>query len=247
MRRRRTDDELDGDREAARIALALGADLRHARRQRRLTQQELGDRAGIKRTRIGELERGSGASAPLRLWVRLGKAIDRPLAAALSRDLAAPPEPADAGHLAAQELLLRLSRNTGRTGLFELPTKSSTTAGVIDVGIRDEVHQLLILVEIWNRLTDLGSASRSTSRKIAEVEAAILPPRFRVASCWLFVDNAANRAIVRRFPEIVRSRFPGSSLGWVRALVQGSEPPREPGIVWIDPRSGTITEVRLHG
>jgi hypothetical protein len=157
------------------------------------------------------------------------------------------PEPTDAGHLAAQELVLRLARRTGRLGEFELPTRSSASAGVVDVAIRDDVQQVLILIEIWNRLTDLGAASRSTSRKVLEVEGAILRDGFRLASCWLLVDNAANRAIVRRFPEIVRARFPGSSLGWVRALHERHEPPRGAGIAWIDPRSGTITELRLRG
>jgi DNA-binding XRE family transcriptional regulator len=242
---RRTDDELDGDRESARIALALGAELRGSRRQARLTQEQLGDRVGVKRTRIGELERGLGASAPLALWVRLGKAVDRPFAALFSRDLRQLPEPADSGHLAAQELLLRLSRMAGRAGVFELPTRPLASAGVVDVGIRDDIQRVLILVEVWNRLSDLGAASRSTSRKVGEVEGAILPHGFRIASCWLLVDHAANRAIVRRFPEIVRARFPGSSLNWVRALVHASEPPTEPGIAWIDPRSGRITEIRV--
>ena len=245
MRRRRTNDELDGDRESARIALALGTELRGSRRKAKLTQEQLGDRVGMRRTRIGELERGRGASAPLALWVRLGKAVDRPLAASFSRNLRELPEPTDAGHLAAQELLLRQTRDSGRVGMFELPTRPSASLGVVDVGIRDDIQRLLILVEVWNRLTDLGAAARSTSRKVGEVEQAILPRGFRLASCWLLVDNAANRVIVRRFPEIVRARFPGSSLGWVRALVHGGEPPNEPGIAWIDPRSGRITEVRL--
>jgi DNA-binding XRE family transcriptional regulator len=247
VRRRRTNDELDGDRESVRIAYGLGGELRAARRRARLTQQQLGNRVGVQRSRVGEIERGDGASAPLVLWVRLGKAIGRPFAAVFSRDLSIPPEPTGEGHLAAQELLLRLTREAGRTGSFELPTRSSASAGVVDVGIRDDVQRVLILAEIWNRLADMGAAARSTSRKVAEVEAAILPPAFRTASCWLLVDNAANRAIVRRFPEVIRSRFPGSSVGWVRALANGDVPPRRPGIVWIDPRTARISELRLRG
>jgi transcriptional regulator with XRE-family HTH domain len=245
--RRRTNDELDGDREAGRIALVLGADLRRSRRQTRLTQEQVADRVGVKRARIGELERGKGASAPLALWVRLGKAVDRPFAAGFSRDLREPPEPTDAGHLEAQELVLRLARRTRRVGEFELPTRSSGSAGVVDVALRDDAQRVAILVEVWNRLTDLGAASRSTSRKTLDVEEAILPVGYRLASCWLLVDNATNRAIVRRFPEIVRARFPGSSRDWARALVDGSEPPASPGIAWVDPRSGTISELRLRG
>jgi len=210
-----------------------------------MTQEQVGDRVGVKRARIGELERGKGASAPLALWVRLGKAVDRPFAASFSRDLREVPEPVDAGHLAAQELVLRFARRAGRSAEFELPTRPSGSPGVVDVAIRDDMQRVLILVEIWNRLTDLGAASRSTSRKVVDVEGAILPAGFSLASCWLLVDNAANRVIVRRFPEIVRARFPGSSRDWVRALVDGSEPPNGPGIAWVDPRSGTITELRL--
>jgi transcriptional regulator with XRE-family HTH domain len=229
------------------MAIVLGTDLRRSRRRARLTQEQLGERVGVRRTRIGELELGKGASAPLALWVRLGKAVDRPFAASFSRDLREVPEPVDAGHLAAQELVLRFGRRVGRVGEFELPTRSSGSAGVVDVALRDDAQRVAILVEVWNRLTDLGAASRSTSRKTLDVDEANLPVGYRLASCWLLVDNAANRAIVRRFPEIVRARFPGSSLGWVRALVDGSEPPASPGIAWVDPRSGTITELRLGG
>jgi transcriptional regulator with XRE-family HTH domain len=229
------------------MAIVLGTDLRRSRRRARLTQEQLGERVGVRRTRIGELELGKGASAPLALWVRLGKAVDRPFAASFSRDLREVPEPVDAGHLAAQELVLRFGRRVGRVGEFELPTRSSGSAGVVDVALRDDAQRVAILVEVWNRLTDLGAASRSTSRKTLDVDEANLPVGYRLASCWLLVDNAANRAIVRRFPEIVRARFPGSSLGWVRALVDGSEPPSSPGIAWVDPRSGTITELRLGG
>ena len=165
MSRRRTNDELDGDRESARIAIVLGAELRRSRRQSSLTQGQLGDRVGVRRTRIGELERGFGASAPLALWVRLGKAVDRPFAASFSRDLRESPEPADAGHLAAQELLLRLSRLAGRAGEFELPTRPSASAGVVDVAIRDDIQRVLILVEIWNRLSVTFALFASTYRQ----------------------------------------------------------------------------------
>lgn len=244
VRRRRTNEELAGDRECARIAASIGGDLRGSRIRARLTQSQLADRVGIGRARLGELERGDGGSAPLRLWVRLGMAIDRPFAASFSRDIRRDPEPADAGHLAAQELVLRLARSTGRTGLFELPTRPSPAAGVVDVALRDDRQRVLILIEIWNLLGDLGAASRTTSRKVAEIEATVARD-FRVASCWLLVDTAANRAIVRRFPAVLRSRFGGSSVGWVLAIVTGSAPPAAPGIAWVDPRTGRITALRL--
>jgi hypothetical protein len=46
--------------------------------------------------------------------------------------------------------------------------------------------------------------------------------------------TARNRQLVARYPEVFASRFPGSSIGWVRALATGTEPPAEPGLVWCD-------------
>ena len=65
-----------------------------------------------------------------------------------------------------------------------------------------------------------------------------------IGSCWLFVDSAANREIVRRYPSIIRARFGGSSATWVQALTSGVEPPRQPGIAWIDVRAGSLRELR---
>lgn len=244
-RRTRTTSKLQGDVEARALAASLGAEVRRTRRARRLTQATLAARVGWRQARIGEIERGEGDTAPLGAWVRLGMALGRPLAVSLSRDteLAGP---SDGGHLAAQELLLRLARATGRIGSFELPTRPGHPSRSVDVGIRDDANRVLILAEIWNRLDDVGAAARTTARKAVEAEALAMfrTPAYRVASCWLFVDSTANRSIVRRFPEILRSRFRGSSARWARCLVDGSSPPEEPGLCWIDPRSGTIRPMR---
>jgi transcriptional regulator with XRE-family HTH domain len=234
------------------MAGTLGRDLKMTRKRRHLTQAQLGGRVGLSGARIGEIERGDGASARLDLWVRLGIAIDRPLAVSFSRDTRLA-EPRDAGHLAAQELVLRLARQHGRRADFELPTRPTDPARSIDVALRDDVDRALMVIEIWNRLDDLGAAARATTRKVSDAaDAAVLAgrdgPEYRVASCWLLVDTAANRRLVSRYPEILMSRFPGSSLGWVRCLTEGSQPPEEPGLAWIDPRTGRLIPVRWrHG
>jgi transcriptional regulator with XRE-family HTH domain len=248
MARRRRRDTLAGDLEATRAAASIGADLKRTRLRRRFTLEQLADRTGLSRSRLQELEAGGGSSAPLRVWFELGAALERPFAAGFSRDLLIPPEPADAGHLAAQEAVLELARAAGRTGLFELPTRPSVRdGGHVDVGLRDDVSRVLMLIEIWNRLTDLGSASRSTQRKRQEAEALAAFRGYRVASCWLLVDTAANREIARRYPAVLRAMFGGSSLAWARCLIDGEAPPVGPGIAWIDPRDGRIRPMRLRG
>lgn len=246
---RRTTAQIQGAREAARIAATLGADLRRTRTRRRLTQQALGDRVGLGQGRISDLERGEGASAPLDTWIALGSALDRPLAVSFSRAID-PGEPRDAGHLRAQELVLRLARRSGRRADFELPTRPANPSRVIDVVIRDDAARAILVIEIWNRLDDLGAAVRSTSRKQAEVDglavlAAADGPPYRVASCWLLVDTVANRRLVARYLEIFDARFRGSSVGWVHCLVGDAPPPREPGVAWIDTRAGRIVPLRL--
>jgi hypothetical protein len=192
------------------------------------------------------LEAGLGASAPLALWFALGSALERPFAAGFSRDLRAVVEPADAGHLAAQELVLRLAREHGRRGCFELSTRpGARETGHVDVGLRDDPNRTLILIEVWNRLDDLGRASRRTQEKVVEASGLAAFRGYRVAWCWLLVDTAANRLLVRRYPAVLRSQFAGSSHAWARCLAEGVLPPREPGLAWVDPRSGRIKPVRL--
>jgi transcriptional regulator with XRE-family HTH domain len=244
---RRTRDQVEGDREARSIAASLGRVVREARRRRRWTQARLGASIGLSHSRIGDIERGHGTGTALIVWARLGAVLDRPLAAAFSRDLD-PATPADAGHLAGQELVLGLARATGRRAWFELPTRPADPRLSCDVGIRDDSHRTLILCELWNRLDDLGRAVRSTDRKVAEaVELAVGlggERPYRVRSCWLLVDTAANRRLVARYPQVLATRFPGSSREWVRALSGDSPAPVNPGIAWIDLRAGRLVPMR---
>jgi transcriptional regulator with XRE-family HTH domain len=244
--RKRRDAVIAGAREARAIAATLGRDARATRRSRRLTQAALGEKVSLSQSEISHLERGNGAPTPLDTWVAIGFALGRPLAVGFSRDVV-DPAPRDAGHLAAQELVLRLAAVTRRTARFELPTRPANPSHSVDVGELDLLNRVLILIEIWNRLDDIGAATRATDRKVVEAATLTMAPGspLRVASCWILVDTAANREIVRRYPAILRSRFRGSSAGWVRALVDGSPPPAEPGIVWADTRAGRLRELRL--
>jgi len=101
------------------------------------------------------------------------------------------------------------------------------------------VANLRLRVEIWNRIDDLGAAVRSTERKPAELADS------QLIECWLLVDTVANRALVRRYPTIFRSRFPASSAALVRALSGAASLPRESTSAWIDLRAATLRPMRF--
>jgi hypothetical protein len=108
----------------------------------------------------------------------------------------------------------------------------------------------LLIIEIWNRLDDLGAAVRATHRKQAEAEAfAVVAagngPAYRVATCWVLRDSAANGDLVRRYPAIFRAEFPGSSRAWVSTFENGTIPPEASGIVWAHPATG-LSALNLH-
>jgi transcriptional regulator with XRE-family HTH domain len=225
----------------------LGGDLKAARHRRRLTQAQLGLRAGLARATVGAIERGRGGGHTLDAWQRLALAVDRPMRIELRRD--AREEPVDGGHLAIQELVMRLGRQAGYRGTFELPTRPSDPSRSTDVGLRDDRARLLILVECWNTFGDLGAAIRSTNRKLAEAADLALAlggdRPHRVFGCWVVRNVPRNRNLVARYPELFASRFPGSSAFWVRALggalsattAPRPEPPRGLGLVWCDARA----------
>ena len=222
-------------RERALLA-ELGAEVRGSRVRRHWTQRELASRAGMSQSGVSEIERGLGGPLSLATWERLAVTLDRQLSVHFSRD--PHEEPVDAGHLLVQELILRLARNAGRGRSFELPTRRSDPALSADVCLRDDRRAVLVLVECWNTITDIGASARSFDRKLADLRSAsvaLWPERdAQVRGCWVVRATRRNRALVGRYPEVFATRFPGSSRGWTRALADDEAPPRDPGLVWCD-------------
>jgi transcriptional regulator with XRE-family HTH domain len=219
----------------------LGGQVRTARRRRRWTLGQLGQKVDLTPARLSQIERGDGAGASLEVWFALSQALGIPLRVELGRD--AVEDTADAGHLAMQELMLRLGRETGRGRMFELATRSTNPTYSIDVCTRDDPQRLLIIEECWNTFGNVNASVRSTRRKIAEageLAAAIGGERgpYRVAACWIVRDTRRNREILARYPEVFTNVFAGSSAGWVRALTSKVvSPPAEIGLVWCDLRA----------
>lgn len=232
--RRRTDLAIEAERLNREQLARLGRDVRAARRRRRLTQAALGAAVGVGRMTVSRLERGLGAGLTLDAVQRLAIALGTRLALSLPRD---PEEhPADAGHLAMQELVLRLGRQVGYQGLAELPTRPAEPWRSIDVALCDDVRRRLTVVECWNTVGDVGAAARTSSRKLAEAAALAAARwgegRHEVRLVWVVRASTRNRTLIGRYPEVFAARFPGSSAAWVRALTAGGEAPMEPGLVW---------------
>ena len=222
---------LAGRRLARPAAARLGQAVAQARRRRHLTQANLGRLVGLSTSRIGQVERGQGSGVSTETWFAFGVVLDLPLRLEFGRD--ALQEPADAPHLALEELMLRLARTISVSRFFELPTRPTDPALSVDVGWRDDRRQVLILNECWNSFGSINASLRSTHRKVADAEG--IAGGYRVASCWIVRDTRRNREIVGRYPEVFETAFPGSSTAWVKALTDpGAAVPDQPGLVWCD-------------
>ncbi len=226
--------------------LREGSKLRRARKRRRWTQAQLGAKVGLSQSAISDLEIGDGGTLSLVAWQRVALVLDLPFRVEVGRDSLE--EPADAGHLKIQELVLRLGRASGHARSFELPTKPTDPSRSIDVNLRDDVHRRLLRIECVNTFGDIGAAVRSSDRKGAEAEAlaiAIGHDRpYTVHSCWVVRATRRNRELLARYPQIFATRFPGSSLGWVRAFPDGATAPSEQGLVWCDVAATRVFEWR---
>jgi transcriptional regulator with XRE-family HTH domain len=232
---RRSDLAIDAERRTYEQLARVGREIRAARRARRLTQQQVADRAGVGRMVVSRAECCRGEPTVYNLQA-VALAVGRPLLLTLQRDVEG--ETADAGHLAIQELVLRTARAAGYRGSFELSTRPAEPWRSADVGLRDDARRVLILVECWNTIGDVGAAARSTDRKRAEAEALASAlwgeAPHAIGSVWVVRAIAANRALVARYPEIFATRFPSSSARWVDSLTSGTQPPAGAGLIWCD-------------
>lgn len=238
QRRSRRDGRLEGRRLARDCAVRFGRRIGEARRVRKWTQAQLGDRVGLSNARISQIEAGNGTGTSVETLFTLSYVLGITLRLELARD--AHSDPADAGHLMIQELMLRLAHRTGRARTFELATRPLETGHSIDVCQRDDVRRILYIEECWNSLGNINAAVRSTRRKIAETEQLAVAiagdgAPYRVAACWIVRATRANRALLARYPEVFAATFTGSSALWVTALTRAAaEPPAELGLVWCD-------------
>ena len=231
---RRSALEVEAERLGSGLSAQVARDVRTSRRRRGWTQADLARRAGVSRHVVGRIERDE-THLDVDALQRIAVALGRRLEVRFGRD--PQEEPADAGHLAIQELILRLGREAGYPGTFELATRPTEPWRSIDVVLAAPARRVMILNECWNTVGDVGAAARSSTRKAAELEelaAGKWGSDARVGVVWIVRATARNRALIARYPEVFASRFPGSSRAWVDGLTSGTEPPSQPGLVWCD-------------
>lgn len=205
-----------------------------------MKQETLARRVGISPARQSDLEGGRGAGVPLAVWFAEAEALGIYLRFEFGRDPQA--ELRDAGHLDIQELLLRVAKTGGWERVFEARSGGWSSDRSVDVRLLDRKGRRLVIGECWNTFGDLGEATRSSERKVRDaLEQAVAiagdGEPFEVGLVWIVRDTRANRALVNRYPQILESRFPGSSREWVEALTKGGPMPRQPGLIWCDVRA----------
>jgi transcriptional regulator with XRE-family HTH domain len=241
---RRSQLAVDADRRNHEQRIRIGGEIRTMRERRSWTRTDLAQRAGIGRMVESRVERGT-TNLDLDVLQRIGTALGRPVVVTFGRDVLE--TPADAGHLAMQELVLRLGREAGYTGTFELPTRPAEPWRSIDVGLTDATHTRVVHVECWNTIGDIGAAARSSEPKRADIE-AMAAGRWgsdaTVAVLWVVRATARNRGLLQRYPELFTARSPASSRRWVDALTAGTQPSSEPGLVWSDVGATRLFEWR---
>jgi hypothetical protein len=145
-----------------------------------------------------------------------------------------------------QELVLRLGRRHGYGRAVELRSKPDEPWRSIDVALTDDRRRRLLVIECWNVIGDIGASVRTSERKAAEAE-AIASLRWGDAPqsthlVWVVRATRRNRELLVRYPEVFAARFPGSSSAWAKALNEGSDPPKEPGLVW-----ASVDGTRIYG
>jgi transcriptional regulator with XRE-family HTH domain len=229
------------------LLLVVGRGIREARLRRGLTQHAVAHLAGTSSSTVQRLEAGRAVNASLDSLQRVAHAVGRPLRFELAPDVRR--EPVDAGHLAMQELVVRLGRAAGYVAIPEMPAVRHGSWRSTDVALRNDAERRFLLVECWNSLDDVGAAYRGTNRKLID-GGAYASGRWGegehlVAACWVVRASVRNRTLLATYPALFAARFTGSSWSWVRALTLGTTPPTDAGLVWCDVQATRLLAWRI--
>jgi transcriptional regulator with XRE-family HTH domain len=236
------------------LSTRLGMALKEARLLTATTQHEVAHRAGLSQARLSELERGDGSTASLETWSLLVAAAGEQIVAFLEHAPGAD-RPRDMEHLRRQNAVVNIARNGGWTAL---PSSRS-------IRRRSDRGLLMSLSSGGSRTKRLSSRSGTGSMMSAPASAdsmrsrtpwlLVSPQALRTAGCGAseVCSSCAGRAAIGasstscaafRGP-LFAARFPGSSVGWLRAFGEPTHAmPAADGLLWTD-RTGALAASRL--
>jgi len=243
-RTRATSARMEGRRRASSMSRRIGLGLHDARTALRLSQEAASARAGIAQASWSRIERGASTSVSLETLASCAAAVEVQLAGFIEArpgsDL-----PRDLEHLRRQELVIELARGGGWSARPELAIDADARhSRSIDVhlGRRSDTEQAV--VELEDLLNDGGAAFRNLADKVAAIRRAS-PPGTHVQGLLILRSTARNRSTLAEFPGLFRTRFPGSSQGWLRALIDTTAPlPDNDGLLWSTSRGDRLVAVR---
>jgi transcriptional regulator with XRE-family HTH domain len=204
-----------------RIGVALGAELRDARRAHGLSQAAVARALGMQQTRVSRIERGTAPHATL--------AELNAVAAALGLRLFVRCYPVgsplrDAAQVALlEELRSRIHRTwRWRTEVpVPLPGDLRAADAVIAAG------SCVVVIEAWTRLTDLQAQTRAAQLKRRDFG--------DVRLVLLVADTRLNRSALRAAGGSLRAEFPLRTRAVAAALAAGRDPGAD-GIVMLRAR-----------
>jgi transcriptional regulator with XRE-family HTH domain len=250
-RRRASTARVGGRARAAYLAARLGTALGEARQSAGLREVDVATVAGVSQSFESRMERGLGSSASVETWASVAIAAGSQLAAFLE-NLPGATRPRDYQHLRRQQLIMDVAAPGGWKGVIEHRIGPISAHGLsIDVRLQREARREIAIVEIWDWFDDVGGAFRSFDAKLAIAQrnaaARELIGSVAVAVSGVIVVRATqrNRALLREFGQLFRSRYPGSGRAWLAAF--GSEHlsmPEEPALLWTDVRGTRLFAAR---
>lgn len=211
----------------------VGAVFRAVRRRLRLSQRELGARAGVSQQTVSVIERGRLDEVDLSTLRRVGAVLGIEMSFAprwrgpeLDRLL-------DSGHAAIVEAVVSELRRRGWSVLVEWSFNRYGERGSVDVLAWHPERSALIVVEVKTRIVDLQDLLSALDRKV-RIAVELLPKEhgwrpLSVGRIVVLPDTSTSRDAVDRHRATFGAALPGRTIA-VRRWLQ--EPANELRAVW---------------
>ena len=252
---KRTPAQAAADRQADELAGRLGLTLKDARKQRRLTQRQAAQIAGLSPSTWSWLEIGRDGRVTMATLNRAAMALGSGLNAYLKQTSAAS-QPRDAVHLRNQELVIRAAVPGGWQSLpeelIDREARTSRAADVLLCRVTKGQPTHYALIEIWDWFDDVGAAARDWGRRLEAVDRYAIArmvtdgPLPRTSGCWVVRATQRNRSLVNEHRGFFRSRFPGSAHAWLTALTNpAATMPGQPALLWVTVNGARLFPSRL--